>query len=161
MKKVTLKVCGLFVLSALLVVGVSLFVPTHHVEAQSSGAFTTLTPIYSPPAVTITATCSTTGCPTFTLNGMCTAVLRVTGATTINTVVKVSNDAGSNYSQITPLVVGIAGNGTVTTNAIAANGIYSMTLAGMNRVRLETGTLTGASATFKLTSSGACISQAL
>lgn len=135
--------------------------PVQSVDAQSAGNFTSLTPVYSPLPVTIVATCATTACPTFTINGMCTAVLRVTGSTTINVVVKVSNDSGSNYSQIVPLVVGVAANGTITTNAIAANGIYSMTLATMNRVRFEVGTLTGASATFKLTSSSACISQAL
>jgi len=139
-----------------------LSVPVQMAQAQSGGNFQTSTVIYSPPATTIVATCTTTGCPTFVLSGgFCTATLRVAGSTTINVVVKVSNDGGANYSQITPLVVGVAANGTITTNAIASNGLYSMTIATMNRVRLEVGTLTGASATFKLVSTGNCISQAL
>lgn len=132
------------------------------VQAQSAGNITSSTQVFAPPAVTLTTTCTTTACPTFILGGgLCTATVRIAGATTINSVVKVSNDGGANYSQITPLVVGVAANGTVTTNAIAANGIYSITLATMNRVRFEQGTFTGGPATLKIVASGNCISQAL
>jgi hypothetical protein len=154
-----MKLRKIFIIAILLAVGIAML--PQPAAAQSSGAFTSLTPLFSPVATTITTTCTTTGCPTFIFSGMCTGTIRVTGATTINVVVKVSNDGGANYSQITPLVVGVAANGTVTTNAIAANGLYSVTLATMNRVRFEVGTLTGASATFKFVASSGCISQAL
>lgn len=135
---------------------------TAPVQAQSSGAFTSLTPLYAPAAINATATCATTACPTFTMNGICTATVRVTGTNSaIVVTVKASNDAGANYSQITPLVVGVAANGTVTTNNIALNGLYSLTLPTMNRVRFEIGTLTGTNVNFKLVASGACASQAL
>lgn len=151
------RVLSLFLMFALMI---SMTPPAS--MAQSAGNITSQTQVYSPLPVTIVATCVTTACPTFILGGgLCTATLTVSGATTVNVVVKVSNNGGTSYFQIVPLVVGVAANGTITTNAIAANGFYSMGLATMNRVRLEVGTLTGASVTFKLVSSGNCISQAL
>lgn len=141
---------------------VACLVPTvPRAHAQAGGALVTIPSVYAPASVSQSATCTTTACPTFILSGgMCTGTVRITGATTINVVVKVSPDGGTNYYQITPLVVGVA-NGTVTTNAIAANGFYSMTLATMNRVRFEFGTLTGGPASLKLQASQNCISQAL
>jgi len=156
-----LSICSLLVLvlAMVMLVPVATAPP---VQAQSAGNITSSTQVYSPPAVTISGTCATTACPTFILGGgLCTATVRITGATTIVSTVKVSNDGGANYSQITPLVVGVAANGTITTNNIAANGIYSMTLATMNRVRFEQGTFTGGPATLKLVASGNCISQVL
>jgi hypothetical protein len=119
--------------------------------------------VYSPASVTITATCTTTACPTFILPALCTMTVRITGTNSaLAVLVRVSNDAGANYSTVTPLIVGIAGNGTITTPpTIAANGIYSFTALTMNRVRFEVSTLTGTNATFKVVGTNACTSQAL
>lgn len=162
MKKLSQVVMAIVILGIVVVAGIKFMFTQPVADAQSAGNFTSLTSTFNPPTQTLTTTCTTTGCPTFVFTGLCTAVLRVGGTNSaINIVAKVSNDAASNYSQIIPLVVGVTTNGTITSNAIAANGLYSMTLSGMNRLRLEVGTLTGTNVTLKLTATNACISQAL
>jgi hypothetical protein len=75
--------------------------------------------------------------------------------------VKISYDGGTTYNTITPVVVGLSTNGTVTSSIIQVKGVYSMTLLMANRVRFEVGTLTGTNVTIAPIFSSACTSQAL
>lgn len=111
----------------------------------------------------LTATCTTTACPTYVLGGtVCTATVQVGGTNTAAVItVKISYDSGTTYNTITPVVVGLSSNGTVTASVIQVKGVYSMTLLTANRVRFEVGTLTGTNVTIAPIFSSACTSQAL
>lgn len=110
----------------------------------------------------LVATCTTTACPTYTISGVCTATVLVGGTNTAAVItVKVSQDGGTTYNTITPLVVGLSTNGTVTSSIIQVKGIYSMTLLTANRVRFEVGTLTGTNVTIAPIFTSACTGQAL
>jgi len=128
--------------------------------------------VYSPAAVSVTATCTTTGCPTFTLPAVCTATVRLSGTNSaISIIAQVSNDGGANYSPIVPVVpdTGLtAPNGavTATTGAMTQGGtggagLYVVQLPTMNRIRFIVGTLTGTNVVIKLVATNVCNSVAL
>lgn len=142
----------------------------------SQAQFQTPSPnfVYSPAAVSVTATCTTTGCPTFTLPAVCTATVRIAGTNSaISIIAQVSNDGGANYSIIVPVVAAStittpASNGAVsaTTGAITVGsatqpGLYVVQLPTMNRIRFIVGTLTGTNVTIKLVASNVCNSATL
>jgi len=111
----------------------------------------------------LVATCTTTACPTYILGGtVCTATVLIGGTNSAAVItVRASHDGGTTYNTITPVVVGLSTNGTVTSSIIQVKGIYSMTLLTANRVRFEVGTLTGTNVTISPVFSSACTSQAL
>lgn len=111
----------------------------------------------------LVATCTTTACPTYILSGaVCTATVQIGGTNSAAVItVKISYDGGTSYNTITPVVVGLSTNGTVTASVIQVKGVYSMTLLTGNRVRFEVGTLTGTNVTIAPIFSSACTSQAL
>jgi hypothetical protein len=128
--------------------------------------------IYNPAAVTVTATCTTTGCPTFTLPPMCMATVRLTGVNTVISVIaQVSNDAGANYSPATPVIFSSANTGpngatvpatgAMTQGGTGTPGLYVFQISTMNRIRFIVGTLTGTNVTIKIVASSACNGQAL
>jgi len=145
---------------SLLMIFATLFVFT---PAQAQFQVPPVTTISRGTVANLTATCTTTACPTYILGGtVCTATVQVGGTNTAAVItVKISYDGGTTYNTITPLVVGLSTNGTVTSSIIQVKGIYSMTLLTANRVRFELGTLTGTNATIAPIFSSACTSQAL
>jgi hypothetical protein len=146
------------------------------ISVPSQAQFQTPSPnvVFSPAAVTATATCTTTGCPTFTLPAMCTATVRLTGTNSaISIVAQVSNDGGTTYSPVFPTIpsTGVtnpAVNGVVTTatgamtqGGTGAPGLYVIQVLTMNRIRFIIGTLTGTNVTIKLVAASNCNGQTL
>ncbi len=149
------------VISLLMIFASLAFVNPIPVQAQfqSPSAITT----FSPATVSVTATCTTTGCPTFTLPPVCTATVRLAGTNSaVSVIAQVSNDSGANFSPVVPVVTGTgltAPNGTVvaTTGAMTQSpGLYVIQLPTYNRVRFIVGTLTGTNVTITLKASSAC-----
>src|SRR6185369_700951 len=149
---------------SLLMIFATLFVFTP-VQAQ----FQTLSPnfVYSPVAVTVMAICTTTGCPTFTLPAVCTATIRLTGTNSaISIIVQVSQDGGTTFSPIVPVVPGIgltavlgavtATTGAMTQGGTGGAGLYVVQLPTMNRIRFIVGTLTGTNVVIKLVATNVC-----
>lgn len=128
--------------------------------------------VYSPAAVSVTATCTTTGCPTFILPAVCSATIRLSGTNSaISVIAQVSNDGGANYSPIVPIVPGsgltaVNGAVTATTGAMTQGGtggagLYVVQLPTYNRIRFIVGTLTGTNVVIKLVASNVCNAVAL
>jgi hypothetical protein len=155
------KVISLLVIYAVLAIS---SVPSH---AQFQNPSPNL--IFSPAAVSVTATCTTTGCPTFTLPAVCTATVRLSGTNSaISILAQISNDGGANYSTVFPTIpsTGVSSpgvNGVVTTatgamtqGGTAAAGLYVIQVPTMNRIRFIVGTLTGTNVVIKLVATSVC-----
>lgn len=149
------------VISLLMIYAALAFLNPVPVQAQFQASPTTV--ISRGAVANLVATCTTTACPTYILGGStCTATVQVGGTNTAAVItVKISYDGGNSYNTITPVVVGLSTNGTVTSSVIQVKGVYSMTLLMANRVRFEVGTLTGTNVTIAPIFSSACTSQAL
>ncbi len=155
------------VISLLMIFASLAFVNPIPVQAQFQNPSPIFT--YSPAAVTVTATCVGNACPIFTLPALCSATIRLSGTNSaISVLAQVSNDAGTNYTTIFPVVpsTGVTSpgvNGVVTTatgamtqGGTAAAGLYVVQVPTMNRIRFIVGTLTGTNLTIKIVGSSVC-----
>jgi hypothetical protein len=121
--------------------------------------------IVSPAAITASATCTTTACPTFTIPaGMCSATVRVTGTNSaLSIVTQGSQDAAANFTNINVGVVGAGASSPVaalTTSIIVSNGLYFINVPTHTRVRFLINTLTGTNVIIKPVFTSACLAVA-
>lgn len=122
------------------------------VWCQSGGNVTALSPLYNPPANTLTAACTST-CPVLTVTGNTVGVVTVSGANSALALQLLLSNDGTNFNVPATLTNGAGGVDKLTT--ITVSGTYYFSLTGMTKLKESVTTLTGTNVIIKVTATNA------